>query len=1191
MTVATDEPVRKSKVKHTRWISRYRWWLLAVVFLLLLAAPQLISKTPLMRVLVEQATQDLAGKVDYASASLGWFSSGEIQGVQLLDTSNQVVAEVESIQIQKSLWQLLWSRDDFGLIRIVHPKLDLVIENQDSNLERLVAPLLTGTSEGQASSLTLEVVEGAASCTYTPMGQNSAPRVIEFDNISGTVQLGRQQKVQMRGRIWESLDEAKSGSLSLAVELGGKEKPCQLTAELLEVDLGLLNASASRFGLNLAVHGAVSGNLNGWMNGDGSTGELMLDEVSASEVIFQAPDYLLDDQPKMKELKTLGHLSWEDQRLQFHSLHLESDLASADAKGKIDLSDLNQLWKSNGTEDFEAQGQINLAVASKQLPATLKLREGVSVDEGKFQWLIRSYQQGGQRRLFSNVTTGSLRMTDRGKSVVLNQPLEVSAAVIQLGGKPALEFVSCKSPFLAINGSGTMTKGKVNVEGSFDELQQYIQQYFALDGLALAGQVEGEIAWAEESQTAGVRPESPGDNRPPDVYLGGDMVLRNVQCSWEGQPWLVEKELSITGQTVLRPGAELEDILRRTNLQVLAQEDRFEVKTSVVDGELPETASRPEPRPRFVLKGDIQRWANRLGVSLVPDGMTVDGEMECSGRLFWHPQSLQVVDGTLTLRGLQIQSDELNLIEPTVVGNCGFSYNWASSQLAIDLLTLASTSVSLRLDQWLVPLVDSPELLQGQFAVRADLDRLGSRFSSMRAMDWRALGQLEGHGQVSKQRSAANSLPLGFDFSGTIREFSIVGNQKSSTSGNSDPATWQWSEPMVSVGLQGTYDFENQYLQVPLGEIKGASQSLVAQGSLFTDVGDWQVDASGRWRGMGHPWFRLLAPWLGEDAELNGQFDEVFAIKGSLAGLVGDMPSEVPGTTIRAVSWPNETLVGHAGLAWQSGRVLGLPFGTGAIRPSLSQQRVDFGKIHIPLAQGDIRLEPQLLLAGESPILKIAEGRVLDRVVLTPELSRRWLVYVAPMLAQITQAQGIISLDMQESQFSIDHLELAEGRGVLDIEQAFIGPGPLAMQILELVTQIQALVTQKPRQSLNRESWIELPKQQVQFQIQEGRVYHDQMRIQMGEVVVLTRGSVGQDETIDLVMSIPIQDDWIASRPELAGLRGLTVDVPMKGTLSNPKLDSKVLGELSKQLVRQAAGQLIDQQLQRGLQKLFGGGQ
>ena len=99
------------------------------------------------------------------------------------------------------------------------------------------------------------------------------------------------------------------------------------------------------------------------------------------------------------------------------------------------------------------------------------------------------------------------------------------------------------------------------------------------------------------------------------------------------------------------------------------------------------------------------------------------------------------------------------------------------------------------------------------------------------------------------------------------------------------------------------------------------------------------------------------------------------------------------------------------------------------------------------------------------------------------------------------------------------------------------------------------------------------------------------MHLRLAGATVLTTGSVGHDETIDLVMSIPLEDRWLGNRPELAAFRGLSLALPIRGTLSSPKIDSSALKDLSKQLVRQAAEQLIDQQLRRGLESLLGGDQ
>jgi hypothetical protein len=331
----------------------------------------------------------------------------------------------------------------------------------------------------------------------------------------------------------------------------------------------------------------------------------------------------------------------------------------------------------------------------------------------------------------------------------------------------------------------------------------------------------------------------------------------------------------------------------------------------------------------------------------------------------------------------------------------------------------------------------------------------------------------------------------------------------------------------------------------------------------------------------------MFSPWLGEDAELKGEFDEPFFIEGPLAGL--GFEGQVD--HVRPVGWSEVGLSGEAGLAWQSGRVLGMPFGTGVIRPVLSKQRIDFGEVYIPLSQGDVRLQAGIQFDKDHTTLQVSKGRILDRVVLSPELSRRWLKYLSPLLAQVTQSEGVISLELQPTSIPLQELDLAEGSGVFEVERAVVGPGPLAMQLLTLISQIQSMLLQRPAQSLKNDAWVELPKQKVAFQIKRGRVYHDQMHLRLAGATVLTTGSVGHDETIDLVMSIPLEDRWLGNRPELAAFRGLSLAIPIRGTLSKPKIDSSALKDLSKQLVRQAAGQLIDQQLRRGLESLLGGDQ
>jgi hypothetical protein len=81
---------------------------------------------------------------------------------------------------------------------------------------------------------------------------------------------------------------------------------------------------------------------------------------------------------------------------------------------------------------------------------------------------------------------------------------------------------------------------------------------------------------------------------------------------------------------------------------------------------------------------------------------------------------------------------------------------------------------------------------------------------------------------------------------------------------------------------------------------------------------------------------------------------------------------------------------------------------------------------------------------------------------------------------------------------------------------------------------------------------------------------------------------VGFDQSLDLVATIPMLDEWTKS-PYLAGMRGKSLTIPVQGTLAAPKIDADLaLQELTRSFLQGAPGRLIDDQLKKGLDKLFG---
>jgi hypothetical protein len=224
------------------------------------------------------------------------------------------------------------------------------------------------------------------------------------------------------------------------------------------------------------------------------------------------------------------------------------------------------------------------------------------------------------------------------------------------------------------------------------------------------------------------------------------------------------------------------------------------------------------------------------------------------------------------------------------------------------------------------------------------------------------------------------------------------------------------------------------------------------------------------------------------------------------------------------------------------------------------------------------------------PLLTLDAGPLLTNVQITPGMCQGWLKYLAPLVAEATQAEGTFSVTLDETAVPLIQPSAARVRGVVAVHEARIGPGSLAMQLLELAERIKALAQGRLPTEVTRpaDTWVTLPAQQTRFQVVDGRVHHDRCEFQVGDTLVRTRGSVGWDQSLALVAELPIPDAWLARDARLAVLRGTTLQIPIGGTFDRPQLDAQALEQLSTQVLRQTANRMLEEGVQRGLQQLLG---
>ena len=223
--------------------------------------------------------------------------------------------------------------------------------------------------------------------------------------------------------------------------------------------------------------------------------------------------------------------------------------------------------------------------------------------------------------------------------------------------------------------------------------------------------------------------------------------------------------------------------------------------------------------------------------------------------------------------------------------------------------------------------------------------------------------------------------------------------------------------------------------------------------------------------------------------------------------------------------------------------------------------------------------------------LTIPPGPVLTNVRISPQVSEAMLKYIAPVLSGATQSEGQFSLQLSGARVPLADSKKADVAGQLTVHSVRVVPGPMAKQWVELAQQVEAIAKRRDLASRrpaaagdaadDSRSAGEFPRRR------RPRVSPGDADSRSATWRCTTEGSVGLDETVALVVQVPIQDKWIEGQAMLVGLKGQSLAIPISGTLRQPRMDQSAVAGLSQQLLQGAAQQAIGGELNKALDKFF----
>ena len=1181
----------RSDFKPRRW-PYYLLILLAFVFFL----PNLIGWFGLHQVAINYAAADFRGDIQVEKFSAGWLQPVELSGVRVVDDQQQLLFEADSIQTSSKLLKLL-NATDYGQVSVNQPVVWVQMRPGSSNIEDAIVNYLTPTanpddSPVEASSASLPKVQlnvNEGKVVLTGLDQSQAWQI---DALNGRVQVGDASApvvAEIAARVTPQVFDAQgqwvpkqSGAMTMVsqVDAGASQlafESVDVAIETKQLPLSFLGPLLERVVGASQVEGAMTGSLQGNYSGSDHSVAVHADQLNCQNIVFASPALINEDRVHISNLVCDGDVQATPRLVSAGEFSLNSDLGNLRADGHFDVQQISQLGNNGRLLDspFEMNGKLDLGQVIRMLPSTLQLHRDLDVRSGTVTFQVNSQNNGGTRRLVVNVDTANLAANRAGQSIVWAKPLRLVGTIAETNQQLTIENVRCESEFLNIEGRGDLRAAEFVVAGDLQKLTQRVGQFVDLSGTTMQGLLQGKLDWKLIDATGGATTSLANLNNLP-IQIGGNFSIANPVVETPLLPRWASKEVNVNlaGVGIARQadGQSMALQLDQGRVQLDIGTERA---TAVLAQPVADAFTAQQWHAVCEASGNVGRWLAHLQNFVDLGPINGNGDLALKSNVTLGPTDIQFQGAKYQFTDFVFAGYGVKAAESTVAGDLAGRYVYETGMVEIPEMTVAADSVSARGRDLNLGYTNQLQVA-GDVAFRANVNRVADWFElspTNESIFW--FGDAEG---VVRLDSDVNGISLVIESdvndmaaaTQTVDLQAANGPVRNVAAGQRQwTALWQDAKVRLSGGVKLNHNFDAVTFNKTA--IQASSLSGVVTGSISDLYETMNVDISGAWQPDWNQINGLLAELAGGAVKFSGTKAQEFTIRGPLFA-----------ANAGSTAWVPNDLFANASLHVESGELLDLAVGQTDFSVALNQGIAQISTEGIPFAGGSVKLAPVIDLRTASPELKMERVRIIDQVQLRPETARKWLKYVAPLVADATSAQGSLTVDIDSVTVPMLDAEEMTASGTIHLSQTAVGAGPLAEQLLGSILEIRKVLKPESEEKTVRTS-IEIKDQSVPFVVQDGRVYHKQLEFAHKELTVRTSGSVGFDQDLQMNAVIPIDDDWIDGNKYLAGLKGQSITLPITGTVSKPLIDKAMVNQLSQDLLRKTASAAAQSAVQEKL--------
>lgn len=1192
--------------------------------------PQLVALSPLRHELPKTTLRGFEGKTRVGSASLSWWGSIELDDMELFAPDDKPFIHIKRYVEKRTVFTLLFRKGAPADLHVTEPVVTLVLRPDGSNVEDALAPVIAYRRQHPSHSKerSVEVVDGV-------MNVQEAGK----DKVRSWRDIGLHLHVSPDGSAPNELDvtarlDGATGAEPLEAAFSwpaeGQATDRTLSLKTANLPLDSMEPLLHRSIPDLELTGALTIDCNTSLSRSaaGGSAPFRVDgQLAVRELAVASASRLGSDLVVVDQLDVRGKLSSNGAACRVETLDLASDFGRVTSSGTIPLrsddGDGEDFASRLSDADFDLKGEIDLVRIVNLLPETLRLREGTKLTEGTVRVDLSTRAGDKGPRWKGKIETTRLAAQVGNDHVTWDQPIEWTFDVHRAADRFHIDALDCRSDFAQLKGQGDSEAAQISGHVDLDKLAAQLGRFIDLKDSRLQGQAKLIVDL----------------KRAPDgaLELAGETTISGFAAGSHDQGPAVQPPFVVTLEsrsTDKEHGHEVSSLTLK--IATKAEGDSL-VATLAEPVKLPDLASKSNWNLK--LDGDLEQWSARLPAEHLA-GTRVAGTIRSTAKLRLSADEYALYDLIADVKELRWIGHGVDFTEPNAHVKGAARWNRAGRKLTIPALDVegAIGSASGR-DIVLASSTEGLPAIAGQFEFRSDLDRInppdtaeaerpfagrvraqlafsqeGSRSEGRFEVDVEDLtirrqttkqverrrGDIEkiepGRPTVQVPRVPAGT-PVDRNTRRAIeraeREYEKEAKQLEREARKRADETvfvpvseWKtlWNDPKFV--LKGAARIDRQQDRIELTNLDVATDGIhvTASGQVSEASRRAVIDLHGE---SDYDLERLLARLqglIGNRVRVSGKERHKFSLSGPLFEPTGS--DRQHGHSEHPLALVPLELKGEAAAGWQKGDLFGLQAGAGVIDVRLAQGILAMQPLEMPLSGGQLRLAPRVLLTGQPVRVVLPAGPLVRDVQLSQEVCDAWLKYSAPILSEATRVEGKFSVDLNEATLPLSDPASGNLSGRLDIESAQVMPGPLFNEIGEFVAQIEQVARLgQPGSLLGLDKPLaRIDKQKVEFKLQDRRLYSSPMTFSIRNIAVRTRGSVGvDDESLDMIAEIALPTEWTRRVSFLARMQGKPLEIPIRGTLRNPKLDGSGIGRAWEQFGIDA----LDGLLNGGLQKLF----